>query len=282
MSEEQTWLLALSSEQLGQASRAARVKVDGFRNLSVVPRPLLERQIMMVLGRQRGHDRSAKLRSALGSTWRERYPALFGLLKAGVTTAAGDDRPEVQRWGDWLAGLCRTFGRAPVQMGVQVVDLPWADNELLAKLEPYWPVDLPLMPEPVAPEAGEPAAEESAAEVQSAGAPPEWRLERREWRAKLKSLTQENQALQRARTSAEHRAAHFQTQVEQVRAEMEALANRTDWPPPKMLVQRLIRGLMDARRQILDLEIANAELRLALGQPSEAEAAAEMAEPEEE
>lgn len=279
MSEEQTWLLALSATQLGQACKAAGLKVDGFRNLALVPRLLLERQIMLVLNRQRVHARSAKLRSALRKAWEERYPALSGVLLAGLTPSGEGEQPEVERWGEWLVGLCRTFGRAPVQMGVQVASLPWLDDQLLAALESYWPADLPPMLEPVAPEVDEPApAPESAPEV----APAEWRVERSQLRAELKSLRLENQGLQRARTSAEHRAAHYQAQVEQVRSELEALANRADWPHPKMLVQRLIRGLMEARRQILDLELANAELRMALGvgQTPEDEAAAEMLEPE--
>ncbi|HLO03367.1 MAG TPA: hypothetical protein VK191_09670 [Symbiobacteriaceae bacterium] len=281
MTEEQTWLIALSIEQLGQACKAAGVKVDGFRHLNLVPRLLLERQIMMVLNRHRGQARSAKLRAALGSAWRERYPALEGLLKGGLTPAAGDERPELERWGEWLAGLCRTFGRAPVQMGVQVMDLPWAENERLSQLEPYWPADVALMPTPAAPEGVEPTTEVEEDEEATVALRPEWRQERSQLRAKLKSLAQENQGLQRARTSAEYRAAHYQAQVEQVRVEMEALANRTDWPHPRMMVQRLIHGLMEARRQILDLEMANAELRLALGQTPEAEAAADMEESEE-
>lgn len=276
MSEEQTWLLALPIEQLGQACKAAGVRVDGFRSLTQVPRLLLERQIMLVLGRQRGPARSIKLRSALGNAWRERYPALHDLLKAGLLPEPGDERPPVERWGEWLVDLCRTFGRAPVQMGMQLLDLPWADQELVAELAPYLSAELPLIPVAAEPDPATAAPEE---ERRSVTAQPEWRQERNQLRARLKSLAQENQALQRARTSAEYRAAHYQAQVEQVRAEMEQLANREDWPQPKLLVQRLIRGLMEARRQILDLELANHELRR-LGQEAKGEPSAERAETE--
>lgn len=278
MSEEGTWLLALSVTELAQVCKAVGLKVDGFRNLTLVPRLLLERQMMQVLNRQRGELWSAKLRSALERAWRERYPALQGLMKAGLTPAGDQERAEVERWGEWLVGLCRTFGRAPVEMGVQVADLPWAEPELLAALDEYWPADLP----PVPPVDGPAVVVPPTAVEAPLEAPAEWRIERSQLRAELKSLRQENQTLQRARTSAEHRIAHYQSQVEQVRAEMEALANRTEWPHPKMLVQRLIRGLMEARRQILDLELANAELRLTLGvgPTPEEEAAAEMFEPE--
>jgi hypothetical protein len=281
VSEEQSWLIALSMEELSEACKAAGVKVAGFRHLTQVPRLLLERQIQTILTKHGGQTRSAKLREALAKAWRERYPTLARVAQTGLAEPV-DDRSEFERVGEWLAGLSRAFGRAPVLMGVGLheIKLPLAvvGEEFFHQLESYWPADAPLLPAPAAPPE---AAPEAAApvprpeeEVVAAEERSEWRQERGPLRAKLKSLSQENQALQRARTSAEHRAAHYQSLVQQARAEMEALASRTDWPQPAIMTQRLIRGLMEARRRILELELANTELRAALEQATAASAAA--------
>lgn len=277
MNEEQGWLIALATDQLAAACQAASIKVDGFRHLQQVPRLLLQRQIITILTKQRGYGRTVRLRTALAALWRERYAALAERLKSGPPTAAAEGEEVAEAPSDWLAELCRVHGRAPVQMGLQVEELPWATGEELSRLIAAWPADLPLVQEPAEPVASEAAADPATESESLEGEPapmveserPDWRQERAQLRARLKSQAQEIRELQRARTSAEHRAAHYIAQVEQVRTEMEALTNRTDWPQPRQLVQRLIRGLMGARQQILDLERSNAELREALGQGTE-------------
>jgi predicted RNase H-like nuclease (RuvC/YqgF family) len=154
-------------------------------------------------------------------------------------------------------------------MGLHVTDVlnpvVAADPTFMERLEPFRQMreeGEAALQEAVAAEADPPPlpAEEPGTRAE------EWRQERALLRAKLKTLSQENQALQRARTSAEHRAAHYQAQVERVREEIEELIQRSDWPKPTIMVQRLIRGMMEARRQILDLELANAELLAKLDQ----------------
>lgn len=262
MSEEEQWLHCLSTEQLVLACKEAGVKVDGFRQIAMVPRLLLERHLMSVLTKNPWHSRAMKLRGALKQRWEERYPILAGVLQAGLPGTAGEE-PDAGRWGQWLAGLSRQFGRAPVLAGLNLtealVQAATADPAFLERLEPFWQqpeAQGAVVPELIAAEAElEPTQEQTADPREE-----EWRRERAALRAKIKALTQENQALQRARTAAEQRAVHYQSQVERVREEMERLGERSDWPSPTLMVQRLIRGLMEARRQVLDLELEKARL----------------------
>jgi hypothetical protein len=265
VSEEQQWLTCLSTDQLVAACKEAGVKVDGFRQLAMVPRLLLERYVTSVLTKKPWQTRAMKLRTALKSRWQERFAALATALEAGPPAGEGED-PE--RWGEWLSGLSRQFGRAPVLMGLNLTDVlvppATTDPSFLERLDPFWPM---LTAEGAPPPDAE-DAEPVPAPVQEEALDPrhgEWRQERALLRAKLKALAQENQALQRARTSAEHRVAHYQSQVERVREELDGIVQRTDWPRPTLLVQRLIRGMMEARRQILDLELEKAELLAELG-----------------
>jgi hypothetical protein len=252
-------LVSLTSEELIQACRAAGVGVRGFRDPGQVPRSLLERTALIVLNKQGWHPHAADFREALARRWRRHHPAAADLF-AGL-----EETEPPEGWDGWILATGRRFGWRPVMEGLAFHLVPaglrdWIDRQGVEGLVAVWEAE--KVPEVlVDAESARVAANarESAPAEADRGEPEgsdtsDWKRERAALRAKMRALQEENRQLQRARTAAEHRALHYQELIERMKREIAAVAGRDDWPQPSRLVQRLVAGILEARREIMALQ----------------------------
>jgi hypothetical protein len=266
-------LASLSGEELIQACRQAGVGVRGFRDPGQVPRSLLERTALIVLNKPGWHPYAAEFREALARRWRRRHPSAAELF-AGL-----NETEPAEGWDGWILEAGRRFGWRPVMEGLTFHLVPaglraWIDRQGMKGLMAVWEAE--EVPEVAmgAESTRVPAnVRESAAAEADRGQPEtsdtsDWKRERAALRAKIRALQEENRALQRARTAAEHRALHYQEQVERMKREIATVVDRNDWPQPSRLVQRLVSGILEARREILTLHGELAVLRAGQASPA--------------